>query len=62
MKDFVLLSLVIPLPTAVLLWGYFVPHDDASKNADASFTTDKSYLESVISTIDDFLDLGPYGF
>jgi len=41
---------------------YFAPIDDASRQADASFTTDKSCLDSGISTIDDFLDLGPYGF
>ena len=62
MKDFVRLSLTFPFPPTVLLTVPFVPMDDASRHADASFTTDKSCLDSIVSQIDDFLDLGPYGF
>lgn len=58
MKDFAFLSLIlVPLSHPFLLLCYLVPIDEASRNAEASFTTDKSSFVSGISAIDDCLDL-----
>jgi len=63
MNDLVLLSLTAPtLPPKTYLYGYLVPAEDASRHADASLTTDRSYFDSGISAMDDYFDLGPYGF